>query len=205
MGKNVLLNVAASMSYSRSNGPGLRAVIWVQGCTIGCSGCYNAFTHAHEQRTLLTPGTIAEWVSSLKDIEGVSFSGGEPFEQAEAVLLTINEIRKQRPELTFFSYTGFEIKYLRKSENKSVQKLLLSLDMLCSGPFIESLKNTDLLWRGSENQKLIYLSNKYSKTSEPDWKLASPVEEYHYGLDQIHSSGFGGDSSPIKRLLMAKE
>lgn len=205
MSEDALLNVAATMSYSRSNGPGLRAVIWVQGCTIGCPGCYNSFTHLHEQRTLATPETIAEWVSTLEGIEGVSFSGGEPFEQAEAVLLTINEIRKLRPELSFFSYTGFELKYLRKSENKSVQELLLALDMLCSGPFVESLKNTNLLWRGSENQKLIYMSDKYSKTSELEWELASPVEEYQYGLNEIHSSGFGGDSSPIKRLLMAKE
>ena len=56
-----------------------------------------------------------------------------------------------------------------------------------------------------ENQKLIYLSEKYSKTSEPEWILTSLVEEYQYGLNEIHSSGFGGDSSPIKRLLMAKE
>ena len=85
MTSDIHLNVAKTLSHSRANGPGVRAVIWVQGCTIGCPGCYNAFTHPHEKRTLVTPDTIAEWVSSLEAIEGVSFSGGEPFEQAKAV------------------------------------------------------------------------------------------------------------------------
>lgn len=201
MHENILLNVADTLANSRANGPGKRAVIWVQGCTIGCIGCYNSFTHPHTRKSLLYPKQIAEWVSSIEGIEGVSFSGGEPFEQAEAVLQTINEIKKLRPELTYFSYTGFELKYLRKSENHAIRELLSALDMLCSGPFVNTLKNTNLLWRGSENQKLIYLSDVYSSESEDKWMEQSPVEEYLYGLNEIHFSGFGGKTSEILKNI----
>ena len=86
MGGELLLNVASTMARSRANGPGIRAVVWVQGCTIGCSGCYNEFTHPHKIESLYTPSEVAKWILSIDGIDGVTFSGGEPFEQAKAVL-----------------------------------------------------------------------------------------------------------------------
>ena len=86
------LNVAKTMKMSLANGPGKRAVIWVQGCTIGCTGCYNSFTHPHKKVKLIEPQLIADSISTISEIEGVTFSGGEPFEQALAVANTIEEI-----------------------------------------------------------------------------------------------------------------
>ena len=204
MGENVLLNIAATMSHSRANGPGVRAVIWVQGCTIGCPGCYNAFTHAHEQRTLATPDTIAEWVSSLEGIEGVSFSGGEPFEQAQAVRSTIAEIRKRNPNLTFFSYSGFDLEVLQQSEDDEVTGLLSELDMLSAGPYVHSERQSDLLWRGSSNQKLHYFTDAYSQHLETEWKVCSPVEEFQLVGDTIHFTGFEGGGSKFMKHLKHK-
>ena len=203
MGENVLLNIAATMSHSRANGPGVRAVIWVQGCTIGCPGCYNPFTHIHEQRTLATPDTIAEWVSSLEGIEGVSFSGGEPFEQAKAVRMVIREIRQRNPNLTFFSYSGFDLDELQKSEDQNVIGLLDELDIVSTGPYIHAKRKSDLLWRGSTNQKLHYLTRAYKEEQELEWKLSSPVEEFYFDGETIHFSGFEGNGSKVLKAIKA--
>ena len=199
MGENVLLNIAATMSHSRANGPGVRAVIWVQGCTIGCPGCYNAFTHVHEQRNLTNAETVADWVESLQDIEGVSFSGGEPFEQARAVRSTIIEIKRRNPNLTFFSYSGFDLEVLQQSDDDDVLGLLNELDMISAGPYVHSKRQTDLLWRGSSNQKLHYLTDAYGKHCEADWEAHSPIEEFQYDGETIHFTGFEGSGSPFMK------
>jgi len=173
----------------------------VQGCTIGCSGCYNAFTHVHEQRTLTSAETVADWVETLEDIEGVSFSGGEPFEQARAVRSTIVEIRKRNPKLTFFSYSGFDLEVLEQSDDDDVIGLLNELDMLSAGPYIHSKRQTDLLWRGSSNQKLHYLTDAYGTQHEADWKAHSPVEEFQFNGENIHFTGFEGKGSRILKQL----
>ena len=82
----LLLNVSSTMSRSRANGPGVRAVVWVQGCTIGCPGCYSAPTHPHSANSLVEPSEVVEWILSIPDIEGITVSGGEPFEQAGALV-----------------------------------------------------------------------------------------------------------------------
>lgn len=201
MTSEIYLNVAKTLSHSRANGPGVRAVIWVQGCTIGCPGCYNAFTHAHEQRTLATPETIAEWVLSLEDIEGVSFSGGEPFEQAKAVREAIVAIRDKNPNLTFFAYSGFDLEMLEQSKDEEVTGLLNELDLLSAGPYIHSKRQTNMLWRGSSNQKLHYLSGVYRKEQELEWNLTSPIEEFQFDGEVIHFTGFEGNGSEILKAI----
>ena len=71
MSSNTYLNISKTLSYSRANGPGTRAVIWVQGCTIGCDGCYSQSTHPHRKIHLVDPLELAKWVCSIDGIEGV--------------------------------------------------------------------------------------------------------------------------------------
>ena len=85
MESELCLNVSATLPLSHANGPGCRAVIWVRGCSLGCAGCYNPDTHLHTPKHLVPASELAEWASSIKGIEGLTFSGGEPFEQAGAV------------------------------------------------------------------------------------------------------------------------
>ena len=95
MSSNTYLNISKTLSHSRANGPGTRAVIWVQGCTIGCDGCYSQSTHPHRKIHLVDPLVLAKWVCSIEGIEGVTISGGEPFEQSEALvkfLLCVKEL-----------------------------------------------------------------------------------------------------------------
>jgi len=189
-----LLNVSGTLARSRANGPGTRAVIWVQGCTIGCKGCFSPSTHQHDANSLIEPTVLAEWVSSIEGIEGVTVSGGEPFEQSAAVAEFLDCIRNQNPDLSVFVYSGYTYEKLQSSKDEYVQNLLEQIDLLCAGPFVQSLASESLLWRGSSNQELVYLSDFYDNSMESEWLQQSPIEEYHLdGKVSIHT-GFNGKS-----------
>ena len=199
----IFLNVSSTMSRSRANGPGVRAVIWVQGCTIGCRGCYSASTHPHKSSSLHHPSEIAEWLQSIPDIEGVTFSGGEPFEQAAAVVKTINSIRENMgSDFSVFVYTGYAIEFLRKSNDRNVHDLLNAIDILSAGPFDYKLRNETLLWRGSSNQSLHFLTNRYNAFQIEEWSKISPLEEITLRSDSIDFTGFVG---PKSKMLKAAE
>ena len=199
----IFLNVSSTISRSRANGPGVRAVIWVQGCTIGCRGCYSASTHLHEASSLHPPSEIADWLQSIPDIEGVTFSGGEPFEQAAAVLETINSIRENMgSDFSVFVYTGYAIEFLRKSNDRNVHDLLNAIDILSAGPFDYKLRDETLLWRGSSNQSLHFLSNRYNAFQIEEWSKISPLEEITLRSDSIDFTGFVG---PKSKMLKAAE
>src|ERR1017187_3896027 len=109
------MNIHGKILISNSNGPGNRAIIHMQGCTLSCSGCWNPETHKHGQ-----PNTgildLAKWVFSNKEISGITFSGGEPFQQAPGLELLIALIKSVRPELTVGIYTGYTLKELQAGE-----------------------------------------------------------------------------------------
>ncbi len=187
-----LLNISGTLSTSRANGPGTRCVIWVQGCTIGCRGCFSPHTHAHTAKHLIEPSVLAKWVVSIDGIEGLTISGGEPFEQAAALSELLSEVKHLKPELTVFAYTGYTISTLRKSPDAAIQSLLSGVDLLCAGPFIANLSSDQLLWKGSSNQELVYLSNRYNSSTESTWLKQSPIEEYHLDSDIAIHTGFKG-------------
>ena len=202
MEDNLYLNVAMTMARSRANGPGERAVIWVQGCTIGCPGCYNAFTHPHQAKRIMAPESLVECINSIDDIEGITFSGGEPFEQAEAIARVIELVNKGREQpLSVFIFTGYELASLRRSDSMAVSRLLGLTDMLSAGPFMLEEKDTNLLWRGSSNQRLEYLSDRYGPQQEKDWMNDSPVEEIVMSERSVKRTGFAGPSGMLLRAL----
>jgi len=206
LSNDIFLNIAITMPRSTANGPGIRAVIWVQGCTIGCPGCYNAFTHPHKQQTLARPEELAEWVNEIDRIEGITFSGGEPFEQAEAVAQAIELVNSNREEpLSVFIFTGFDLVDLQSSTSPAVHRLLNLVDMLSAGPYVHSELDTTLLWRGSKNQKLVYLTDRYSSSEEDRWICESPVEELIMIGNGIQRTGFAGPRGELVKAIEAIE
>lgn len=196
----ISLNVSATLHSSRANGPGRRAVIWVQGCTLGCPGCYNSSTHSHSPNRLVPVEELASWLSSINDIEGVTFSGGEPFEQARAVYDVIRIAKKQRGDLSVFAFTGFTLSELHSSDDEYVHSLLSSVDMLSSGRYEYENRDSGLLWRGSSNQTLEYLTGRYSKEMEDFWLEDSPVEEVIIRSEDSFRTGFLGNRGPLNRI-----
>ncbi|MFR9071013.1 MAG: anaerobic ribonucleoside-triphosphate reductase activating protein [Paraclostridium sp.] len=138
------------------DGPGLRAVIWTQGCNHNCKGCQNPQTHdlcgGYEADT----DDIAKNIQKLKLHRGVTLSGGEPFMQSEA-LIEVAKVCKAN-NLDVWAYTGYTFEELVDKKNPSYfnnLNLLRNIDVLVDGRFIEAKRDISLKFRGSSNQRII--------------------------------------------------
>jgi anaerobic ribonucleoside-triphosphate reductase activating protein len=152
------LNIAAVASSTRALGPGLRAVVWVQGCPLNCPGCLAPNWIPFVPARLMTPHQILESLD-LSNIMGITFSGGEPMEQA-AGLAALARLARQKRDLDLICFTGYRYERLLKSPpNAGVPELLAEVDVLIDGPFIQSL-NDSVGLRGSSNQRIIHLTSR---------------------------------------------
>lgn len=135
------------------NGDGLRVVLWVAGCNHGCKGCQNPITWDPCGGLPFTEREKKEIFQELDKsyISGITFSGGDPLYPANVqdVTALAREIRRQYPSKTIWLYTGSLWKDVKDLE------IVQYLDVLVDGKFVESLKDVNLAWRGSGNQKVI--------------------------------------------------
>ncbi|GAA0358269.1 radical SAM protein [Actinoallomurus spadix] len=141
-------------------GPGRRAGIWTQGCTIHCPGCLSRDTWEADPRTAIPVSAVLGWLRSLTGVDGVTISGGEPFQQPEALRALLLGIRAWAPpEVDILVYSGYAASRLRRSAR--TRELLELCDAVVTGPYIERLNQVDrgLRWRGSSNQQLITVSD----------------------------------------------
>jgi anaerobic ribonucleoside-triphosphate reductase activating protein len=156
------LNIAHIIRNSQVNGPGRRMVIWLQGCSKCCVGCINHDYWANEPRMLIPVTQVASMAMEINGIEGITFSGGEPFEQA-AELYQLSTILKDNG-YSIMSYSGLTYDELNNN-NKDHQLLLSRLDILIDGSFKKELAKP-LLWRGSSNQRVYFLTDRYRNYSD---------------------------------------
>ncbi|GLZ08949.1 radical activating enzyme [Actinomadura sp. NBRC 104412] len=162
-------------------GPGIRAGIWTQGCTLHCPGCLSRDTWEADPGKAVPVEAVLGWLASLPGpVEGVTISGGEPFQQPEAVAALVRGIRRWRDEshhetipLDILVYSGYV--YSRLSRSAEAREILEGCDAIVAGPYIDRLNpkrrqvpSGSLLWRGSANQRLVPLS---------------PLGEERYGAD----------------------
>jgi anaerobic ribonucleoside-triphosphate reductase activating protein len=152
------LQVGVWLSQSQVNGPGNRFVLWLQGCSLRCAGCCNPEFQAYDGGQRLTVKTLAAMILATAGIEGVTYSGGEPFEQAESLALLSGLCREAG--LTVMAYSGLTYEALRGRADPHVQALLGMLDVLVDGPF-ELASAAALRWRGSRNQRIHLLTDHY--------------------------------------------
>ncbi len=137
-----------------ADGPGLRCVVFVQGCPHHCPGCQNPQTWAWEGGAETTPSELRDRIFSTVLDTGVTFSGGEPFEQADALA---DLAQMLRPRYDVASYSGYTFEGLLKLSEKrpGVMRLLRSIDILVDGPFVQARADRLLLFRGSGNQRIL--------------------------------------------------
>lgn len=140
-------------------GPGTRAVLWVQGCPFRCPGCVAPESLPFEGGTAHEVDELAAWVLGLPGIDGVTFSGGEPMDQAGPLARLVETVRRER-DLSFLSYTGYTLELLAAHGTPSQQALLNVLDVVIDGPYVAS-RHTDLRWRGSDNQRVVFLTPRH--------------------------------------------
>jgi anaerobic ribonucleoside-triphosphate reductase activating protein len=132
------LNIMGYVDRSEVNGPGSRAVVWVQGCLRECPGCFNPNSWSFEANQLIAVDTLAKNILSNPHNTGVTFSGGEPFWQASALASLARQVKAAG--LNVMSFTGFTLKQLQsESAPPGSSELLEQLDILIDGAFVESL------------------------------------------------------------------
>lgn len=141
---------------SRELGPGIRYVIWVQGCPFNCKGCVTPEGIPLVENNLVDISKIISAICYNKNITGITISGGEPFMQASKLTNILNAVKTQRPELDVIVFSGFRLKEL---DWKEAKEFLQCIDVLIDGKYIERLNDNKGL-RGSSNQQVNYLSEK---------------------------------------------
>jgi len=175
------LNMACFLPRSRVNGPGARAVIWVQGCSIRCPGCANLHMLDHTPREQTAAADLAERIArDAQAIEGVTLSGGEPFEQAGPLLELVGICREAG--LGIMAFSGFTMEEILSSGADDRLALLSALDLLVAGRY-DLLKPPAPGWRGSSNQTLHFLTDRYARLRDSPEDLAEPGVECHAQAD----------------------
>lgn len=170
-------------------GPGRRVALWVRGCRLACPGCMS--------RELWDNGTpeplvdiAAQLDPLLRDADGLTISGGEPLDQAEALLALLRLLRRTR-DVEVLCYSGYKLEDLRR-RGPTVTILLSELDMLIDGPFMRHLPNT-LRWRGSDNQRLHLLSararERYADVADTSWDGPRPLAIQALDAGQVRLIG----------------
>ena len=137
------------------DGPGIRYVIFTQGCPHHCPGCHNPQTHDPEGGREADVDEILTQIGQNPLLGGVTFSGGEPFAQAEALVPVAEAVKALGKHLMI--YTGYLYETLQKMEQPGVQRLLMLTDLLVDGPFLLAERDLTLAYRGSANQRVIDL------------------------------------------------
>jgi anaerobic ribonucleoside-triphosphate reductase activating protein len=151
----VKFRVNGIMNDSIVDGPGLRLAVFVQGCGHGCLGCHNPQTHDPQGGREMDTADVLKLVKENPLLDGLTLSGGEPFEQAEACLVMAREAKARG--LNVWIYSGYTYEALKKSKESAVQGLLDTCDVLVDGPFVLPQRSLELDFRGSANQRLVDL------------------------------------------------
>lgn len=149
------LRIAGITDDSIVDGPGIRLTVFVQGCPHNCEGCQNPQTHDFSAGVDMTVDEIMDRINANPLLDGVTFSGGEPFCQAEALSELGQMVHKKG--LNVITYSGYTYEYLIKNSDgkNNYGKLLDVSDYLVDGPFIADQKDMLLRFRGSRNQRII--------------------------------------------------
>jgi anaerobic ribonucleoside-triphosphate reductase activating protein len=156
---------------SRANGPGARFVVWFQGCTLGCPGCFNPTTHGDGGRVVEVRDVI-EQLRAMRDIEGLSLSGGEPLQQPEAALALLDAARALG--LSTLAFSGYTVEEIRAQPLGDA--VLAQLDVVIDGRYVAGERHATGL-RGSANQRIQLLTSRYTLAEVE----ATPVAEIRIG------------------------
>lgn len=160
----------AGITYeSVVDGTGIRYVIWAQGCSHRCPGCHSPNTWDFAGGLLRNINEIIEEISRNKLLKGVTFSGGDPFEQAVKFAYIAREVKKMG--LDIWCYTGYLYEEILQNQRDSGwQELIAVVDFLVDGPFLEEEKDPNLAFRGSRNQRIIAIDKTRKNNRITLWK-----------------------------------
>ena len=147
-----MLDLSGIVQDSIVDGPGIRTTIFSQGCPHHCEGCHNPETWVFGCGTPMDEETIVGIVRSNPLCRGVTFSGGEPFAQSEGFAKLARLLKERGYEVASYSGYTFE-ELLAGSEDQ--KELLQAIDILIDGPYLQSQRSLELVFRGSKNQRIL--------------------------------------------------
>lgn len=147
------IRIAGIISESIVDGPGIRYVVFTQGCPHHCEGCHNPQTHDFAGGSIVDTETLLEQIKADPLLSGVTFSGGEPFCQPRPLIELAREVRAAGRSV--MAYSGYTYEQLLTSDDPDVRELLKLCDILVDGPFVLAERDLTLRFRGSRNQRLI--------------------------------------------------
>lgn len=168
------LRISSFLRTTNVEGPGKRACLWVQGCDIRCPGCLTDFRWPINGGLSVNVDDVICEILNISNIEGVTFSGGEPFLQAKKLVKIVEGINDES-DLSIVTYSGHYLEEIIEANKKDWNKLLSLTDILIDGPYNESLPSNHL-WTGSSNQNIHFLSSKYNKTDYTSFEDSKKVE-----------------------------
>ena len=148
------VKIAGAKKHSSVNGPGVRYVLFMQGCSHHCPGCQNPETHDISEGVEMEVEEVVSDILATRYLDGLTLSGGDPLFQPEASF----EIAKRVKEsgLDIWMYTGWTFEQIMDGKAGQKAKEVLSfIDVLVDGPYVEALRSEDVIWRGSTNQHLV--------------------------------------------------
>lgn len=205
------MHIHAKLANSRVNGPGQRAVIWFQGCNLSCAGCWNPETHRFNHGLATTPSELADWILGCPDIEGVTFSGGEPLQQAMELLQTCGRVKRAAPSLSIGLYSGYTLQELESGRfgyrktgtdgwlrgNRFLfHQIRQHLDFGVLGRFANHRSSPEKPLCGSANQQVVFFTSRYGAKD-----LTPQAVEIHIGEDGTEMTVTGFPSSELVQLL----
>lgn len=153
------IRLAAILPESLVNGPGIRRVLFSQGCPHNCQGCFSPHTHSYTDGALIDMNEIVEDIRRNPLLRGVTFSGGEPWDQADKFAYIAKEVKAMG--LNVWCYTGYTFEYILKHQHSrnAWNELLKYVDVLVDGKFEQEKSDGRLKFRGSSNQRIIDIKN----------------------------------------------
>jgi anaerobic ribonucleoside-triphosphate reductase activating protein len=186
--REITMQVAQIVPVTEAEGPGRRFALWFQGCPLRCPGCCNPemLPFAGGQ-TMDLPDVMRAIGEAVEEgIEGITLLGGEPMAHADGAAPLARLV--QARNLSVMVFTGFTLEELRESSDPAVHELLAHTDILVDGSYRRELPETRRRWIGSANQRVFFLSTRYS-ADDPVWILPNTLEIRLSGLE-LKINGF---------------
>ena len=182
------LNVAMFVAQTEVEGPGHRYALWVQGCPMRCPGCCNPHLLEFKEEAWSPTPVVADQIIQTPDIEGVTFLGGEPFSQAEALADVARRVRAAGLSVMIFS--GFLREHLERGTIPGALALLDACDILVDGPFVEAEASRSRRYIGSDNQRVHILTERYAQLAGDRWPKGGDGVEIRWRGDQLSINGY---------------
>lgn len=190
-----MLNIARRLDCTTVEGPGKRAVIWLQGCLKRCPGCCNAGYLPIRMAEMTPISTVTDWLLMCIErhqIEGITLLGGEPLLQTQGLFALTTWCKEHN--LTVMLFTGYSSDELERVQIPKVSDVLANCDVVVAGPYQQDSPETIRNWVGSSNQEFIYVTDRYTAAIETSASDA-PTLEVVIQKDGVDMHGY-----PLARL-----